>query len=340
MPTTTAAELASIIGGNVNGDGTIILRGISAIDSAEPVHVSFLTKSHYIESAKKSRAGCIIAKSAELFPNRTVIVVPNPHLGYVKAMHYFHPEPEIKFEVSPQALVGKNVKLPQNIRIEMGAIISTGCEIGEKSAILSGAVLREECKIGVGCIIHSGVILYPGTQLGDRVIVHANAVLGNDGFGYYLGDTTPLKVPHVGRVVVEDDVEIGACTCIERATFDETRIGARTKIGDLVNIGHNVKIGPDTVIINQSLISGSVNIGSACRILGQVAIRGHLTIGDGALILAGSLVTRSVPKNGKVGGRPAMPHMQWKRVVACLNKLPKIMQNIDIDHGKKQDGIK
>ena len=324
------SELANILEGIHYGDGSLVIEGISTLDFATPNQVSFLTKKseRYIELAKNTNAGCVLVSSEDILKKKNVIVVDNPHLSYIKCINLFHPDEEYIFRISKNANVSPTVKLSSSVLVEDGVVIEDNCIIGKHVKIFAGAIIKKGCVVGDNCIIHSGVVMYPKTNLGRRVVIHANAVIGNDGFGYYLGGDSPVKVPHIGCVVIEDDVEIGACACVERATLTETRIGANSKLGDLVNIGHNVRIGRDTIIINQTIISGSVIIGNSCRIWGQVFIRGHLTIGDGALILAGSLVTSAIHENGKFGGRPAVPHMQWKRLVASLNNLPKLVQKI------------
>jgi len=330
MAKITIAELAQSLGGNYSGDGSLVIEGINTLESAMPNQVSFLTKhtKKYIEQSNTTKAGCVIVQDKDILKDRNVIVVGNANLSYIKCIKLFNPEEPICYEVSNKAHIDPTVELAKKVLIEDGVVIERNCQVGENVQILSGSIIKKGCVIGNDSIIHPGVVLYPNTNIGCHVTIHANAVIGNDGFGYYLGGNSPVKIPHVGCVVIEDNVEIGACACIERATLTETRIGANSKLGDLVNIGHNVRIGRDTVIINQTCVSGSVVIGKSCRIWGQVFIRGHLSIGDGALILAGSLVTDSIPENGKFGGRPAVPHMKWKRVVAILNNLPELVKKI------------
>lgn len=328
MISTTIADLAKYLNGYVIGDESFRVTGIATLETANNSNVSFLTKNRYLEVARKSEAGCIIVNSENKLDNKNLIVVSDSHLAYVKAMYYFYPEEKPSYRVSSNAHIDDQILLPKNVRIEDGVIIGRGCILGEGVVLHAGAIIKEYCKIGDGCVIHPGVVLYPRTQIGKRVVIHANAVLGSDGFGYYLGGKSPLKVPQVGQVIVGDDVEIGVCTCIERATLDKTIIGNRVKIGEHVVIGHNAIIGDDVVITGQSGISGSVEIERAARIWGRVFVRGHLTIGEGALVLANSFVTKSVPKDEVVGGAPAIPHFQWKRSVIAFAKLPELIRKI------------
>lgn len=326
----TLAELARKLNGELHGEGSYLVDGMATLDHATAKKVSFLTKKRYIESAKNSKAGCIIAKSVIGLENKNIIISSDPHLAYVEAMYLFYPEEKPQYEISATSVIDNEADIADKVRIENGAVIEKGCKLQDGVVIGAGAILKKDCVIGENSIIHPGVIFYPRTQVGKRVVVHANAVVGSDGFGYYLGGKSPLKVPQVGQVVIGDDVEIGACACIERATLELTQIGNRVKIGEHVLIGHNVSIGDDVVIIGHSLISGSVKIGNSVRIWGRVGVRGHLVIGDGALVLANSFVMKSVPNGQIVGGAPALPHMQWKRIVAGLSRLPEILRELRI----------
>lgn len=321
-------ELAQVIGGTVHGDGALILSGISPLETARPNELSFLTKHRYRQQAAVTHAGCVIVASEDALPAKTVIVTPDPHLAYVKAMHFFFPEQRLHLGISPDTSIDGTVELGTNVSIGSKVVVGARSSIGSGTAILAGVVIGDDCRVGSNCVIHPGAILYPQTELGNRVIVHANAVLGVDGFGFYLANVKPVRVPQVGRVVIEDEVEIGPCVCVERATFDQTRIGARVKIGALTYVGHNVSIGNDTVIVGQTGVSGSVKIGSGCRIWGQVGIRGHIEIGDGARILARSAVFRSVPPGSVYGGEPAVPHLEWKRIVSSMKRLPNLIRTI------------
>lgn len=327
-PTLTAAEVAEAVGGRLRGDGTRRLTGLAALDAAGPEQLSFLAKAAYRGQAEASRAGCILVGSDEQLPGRDVIACADPYRAFAVALRAFHPERSREPGVAGTASVSDAAELGEGVSVGPGAVVERGARIGARSAVLAGAVVGSGCRVGEDCVLHPKVVLYPGTELGDRVAVHAGAVLGSDGFGYASGPDGHYKIVHVGRVVVEDDCEIGAGSCIDRAVLGETRIGAGTKIDNLVQVAHNVRVGAGSILVSQSGISGSSTLGRGCVVAGQSGVAGHLSLGDGARVGAKSAVYDDVPAGETVTGIPAIPHARWKRLAASLGRLPDLLRRV------------
>lgn len=321
-PPIAASRLAEVVGGSLRGDEDPLLSGAAPLDAARGADVSFLARADYRAEAAGSQAGCIIVGGGEELPGRTVIVAPDPHRAFALALQHFHPPCRPEPGVDPASSVDPSAEVAPTAHVGPLARVGARARVGDRSVISPGAVVGPGCEIGTDVLLHPGVVLGEGTVLGDRVIVQANAVIGSDGFGFVSGDEGHLKVPHVGRVVVEDDVEIGACTCVDRAVCGETRIGAGTKIDNLVQVAHNVSIGPRTLLVSQAGIAGSTKLGAGCVVAGQSGIAGHLRLGPGARVGAKSAVYEDVGDGQTVTGIPAVPHGAWRRQAAVVKGLP------------------
>lgn len=316
-----AGEVARLLGASIAGDAGVELAGVAPLDSAEGRDLSFLSNPKYREAARKSRAGAILAASPEGLEGRTLLIHPNPYAALARALHLFHPPKTFVPGVHETAVVGAGCRLAPSCHVGPRVVLGKGSEVGASSVIEAGAVVGDNCKIGDGCHIYPNVVLYDGTEIGDRVILHAGCVLGSDGFGYAQEGGRHVKVPQVGRVVVESDVEIGANTTVDRGALEETRIGAGTKIDNLVQVGHNVQIGPGCILVAQSGISGSTSLGANVIIAGQSGAVGHIKIGDRARVGAKSAVTKDVAPDGFVTGHPAQDHRLWLKERALVSRL-------------------
>ncbi|MCP3964081.1 MAG: UDP-3-O-(3-hydroxymyristoyl)glucosamine N-acyltransferase [bacterium] len=328
MPEISVSDLASQIEGRALGEESLVLRGIATLDDAGPEDVSFLSSKAYRANAERSAAGCVIVDSEEALPGRTVIVVEGAQLGYARAMQLFFPRQRPPAGISERAAVDGTAVLGEGLFVDAGAVIGAGCRIGSETEIHAGAVIGTGCTIGESCILYPGVVLYPDTVLGDRVIIHAGAVIGADGFGVAWAGDGFTKIPQAGNVIIGSDVEIGANTCIDRATLSATRIGQGTKIDNLTQVAHNVTIGPHSALAAQAGIAGSTTVGAGCQIAGQAGISGHLELGDRTTVLAKSAVLTSFPEGGVVAGIPAVKAFAWKRMSKALEKLPEVFRRL------------
>jgi UDP-3-O-[3-hydroxymyristoyl] glucosamine N-acyltransferase len=260
--------------------------------------------------------------------DRPALRTPNPHLALARALSIFHPEPVSVPGIHSTAVTAADARVASDACVGPLCVLGPGTEVGPGTILEAQVAVGARVRIGAGCRIHPHVTLRDDVVLGDRVIIHSGAVIGADGFGYARDGHRYVKIPQVGRVVIEDDVEIGANVCIDRATLDETRIGRGTKIDNLVQIGHNVRIGADTAIVAQTGISGSVRVGSRVTLAGQVGVVDHVEIGDDVTVGAQAGVTKDVPPQATVLGAPAVPHTEFKRQLAALARLPELRKTL------------
>lgn len=328
VTTYTLGEIASRLGGVVRGDAGRTISGIKPLDQAGPGDLSFIANPRYRKAALESRAACLLAGPDDDLPGCTLIQVANPYVALASAMQLFFPPHCFEPGVSEHAVIGEGTALGEDVSIGPYVVVGRDCVIEEAVALLPGVVVGDRVQIGPGAVLHPGVVVYGGVVLGARVIVHAGSVIGSDGFGYADSGARREKIPQVGNVVVGDDVEIGACTTIDRATFGSTEIGAGTKIDNLVQIAHNVAIGEDSVLVAQSGIAGSTRLGRRVIVAGQSGAAGHLTIGDGAVIGAKSAVLQDLAGGSFVLGHPAVDHRDWKRTQAAAARLPELLRRV------------
>jgi UDP-3-O-[3-hydroxymyristoyl] glucosamine N-acyltransferase len=328
VTTYTLEEIAARLGGVVKGDAGRTITGIKPLDQAGPDDLSFVANPRYRGAALESRAACLLASPTDDLPGRNLIQVANPYAAFASAMQLFFPPICFEPGVNEHAIIGKGTALGEGVSIAPLVVVGRDCVIEEAAALLPGVVIGDRVRVGPGAVLHPGVVIYEGVVLGARVIVHAGCVIGSDGFGYAESGDRREKIPQVGNVVVGDDVEIGACTTIDRATFGSTEIGAGTKIDNLVQIAHNVTIGEGSVLVAQSGIAGSTRLGRRVVVAGQSGAAGHLTIGDGAVIGAKSAVLRDLAGGSYVLGHPAIDHREWKRTQVAAARLPQLLRRV------------
>jgi UDP-3-O-[3-hydroxymyristoyl] glucosamine N-acyltransferase len=326
------AEVAAIAGAElVRGDGDELLSGIAPLEAAAPGDLTFLDNPKYLKHLADTKASaCLCAKRyADRVPDGVAILeTGQPYHAYATVLaHAFadamRPAGAIggpEYAVSPGAHVDPEARLEDEVRVEPGAVIGPGAAVGRHSVIAAGAVISANVSIGRECSIGSGVTLQHAI-LGDRVIIHPGCQIGQDGFGFAMSPAGHRKVPQVGRVIIQDDVEIGANTTVDRGANRDTIIGEGTKIDNQVQIGHNVVIGRHCVIVAQVGLSGSCRLGDFVAIGGQSGVNGHVTVGDGAQIAAVSSVHGDVPPGARWGGVPARPAREWFREVTILRKM-------------------
>jgi UDP-3-O-[3-hydroxymyristoyl] glucosamine N-acyltransferase len=328
----TAAAVAQAVGGTLHGDPSATVTAIAPLDRAEPHHLTFLASAKYAPLLAGSDAGVLLV-SPDLADasgrTRARVVVVDPHGAMLSLLGMLYPAPTHEPGVHPTAVIGRGATLGDDVAVGPYVVIGEGAKIGARARVDAHVVIGAGVVVGDDSRIFPGVTLYSGTTLGERVSVHAGARIGSDGFGYVFRGGAHEKIPHVGRCIVESDVEIGANTTVDRGSIDDTVIGAGTKIDNLVHVAHNVRIGRLCLIMAQVGIAGSVRIEDGCVIAGQVGIAGHRTIGRGARLAAQAGIFGDIPAGETWSGYPARPHGEALRAQAALFKLPRLMRSLE-----------
>jgi UDP-3-O-[3-hydroxymyristoyl] glucosamine N-acyltransferase len=326
--TRTVKELADFLGGTVQGNGETAIAGLGTLESAKPNELTFLANPRYAAKVAETAAGAVLMAPGGERYGRTAIEVANPYLCFAKLLTLFYTQPHKDLGVSPHAQMSANATLGAGTSVYPGAVIGTNAVIGARCVIYPGAVLYDNVVVGDDSIIHANAVIREHCRIGNRCIIQPGAVIGSDGFGYAPDGASYYRIPQIGIVILEDDVEIGANTCIDRAAVDVTRISRGTKLDNLVQIAHNCQIGQDCMIVSQVGISGSAKIGNHVTLAGQVGVAGHLTIGDNVLVGAQSGVPSSLPANAAYSGTPTMPHKEWLKSAMVVPKLPELKKTV------------
>ncbi|MBU4376545.1 MAG: UDP-3-O-(3-hydroxymyristoyl)glucosamine N-acyltransferase [Candidatus Omnitrophica bacterium] len=326
----TVKEIAELIKGELVGDGSLEITGVSGVEDAAKGEITFIESPKFKDRVLKTNASCIIASFDLEGVDKPVIKCKNPSLAVTKIIESHFPQ-KINHPrgIAKSAVIGKNVKLAKDAAIGANAVIEDNASIGDKSVIYPLAYIGEGVTIGKNTVIYPNVTIRERVTVGDNVIIHGGAVIGADGFGFTKDGATLRKIPQTGTVEIQDNVEIGACVTIDRARFGKTVIGKGSKIDNLVQIAHNVKIGESSIIVAQVGVSGSVNIGNNVMLGGQVGITDHVDIGDNVMVAAKGGVTKSIPPNTIMSGMPARPHHLTKRLIAYIDNLPKTAERLD-----------
>lgn len=326
----TIADIARLIEGSLVGNGQSEITGCAGLKEAKEGDLSFLANPKYEPLARESKASAIIVPRQMSLPGKVVIQVDHPSLGFSKVINHFLKDAPalITPGIHSTAVVSKDAKIGKNVAIGPYVIVEPKASIGDGSKLYAHCYVGHETKIGINCLIYPHVTLREKVSVGDNVIIHSGTVIGSDGYGYVTVDGKHMKIPQIGTVIIENDVEIGANVAIDRARFDRTLIGEGTKIDNLVHIAHNVVIGKHCLIVAQVGISGSTQIGNHVILAGQVGVVGHLTIGDGAVVAAQSGVSKSIKAGMQVFGSPAQPLREAFKNNAHIQRLDHYVQLI------------
>jgi UDP-3-O-[3-hydroxymyristoyl] glucosamine N-acyltransferase len=325
------SELASLTQARIEGaTSDIEITGAAGLDEARAGHITFLANPRYTPKVNSTQASAIyLSEEAVVDRELPVLRTKNPYLAYTRALRLFHPETSLEPMIHESAVIHPTAKVADNVSIGACVVIGASSEIGEGVTIHPNATIYESVRVGKDSIIHSGVVIRERSQIGQRVVIHNNVVVGCDGFGYAKDEERHwLKIPQTGRVVIEDDVEIGAGTTIDRASVGESRIGRGTKVDNLVQIGHSCTVGEDTLLCAQVGLAGSSHIGSRVILAGQAGVAGHLTIGDDVVITAKSATSHDVPAGKVISGIPAFDNRDWLRSTAAFRRLGEMQRRI------------
>jgi UDP-3-O-[3-hydroxymyristoyl] glucosamine N-acyltransferase len=328
MPQKRLQEIADHVGGRIVGDADIEIVSASTLDQAGSGQITFLSNPKYVPRVKQTQAAAVIV-SEQVETNAAQIIAEDPYYAFMQTVvllhgHREHPESGLSSlaTVADSAVVGKNCN------IHAYAIIHDEAEIGNNCQIYSGVFIGPHVKVGDDCIIYPNAVIYDGCQVGNRVIIQSNASIGQDGFGFATHKGEHHKIPQIGIVVLEDDVEIGSNCVIERGTLDNTLIGKGSKIGDSVAIGHGTKIGPHCLLVPQAGIAGTAELGHHCVIGGQVGVVGHIKVGNMVKVGAQAGVINNVPDGSTIVGSPAIDANKAKRAYALIETLPDMRKKL------------
>ncbi len=327
-------DLAKHCNAEILGNSDIELSSAADIMSAQSQQVTVLSDGKYKKYLKDCQASaCFIAETPERddYPQQlTLLICQDPEISFLQAVKLLHPEAALIRSISSQAAIEPSAHLGDNVHV--GAFVSIGqhSQIGDATTIHPGARIGNNVHIGKHCLIHANAVIYDNTIIGDHVIIHAGAIIAADGFGYKFRNNQHVKVPHVGNVIIDDHVEVGANTCIDRGALGATRIGAGSKIDNLVQLGHNNVVGRNVIICGQSGISGSCTIEDGAILAGSSGVADHVKIGSRAVVMARSGISQDVAPGAQVWGSPAKDRkLAWKEL-AALSKLPELLQKFKV----------
>jgi UDP-3-O-[3-hydroxymyristoyl] glucosamine N-acyltransferase len=326
--TFTAADLAKHLNGEVLGDGALPITGFAPADAAKKGDLTFAENEAYFARAELSAASAILVSSPFTSSSKSLIRVANARVAFANVLPLFFPELTFAAGIHPTAQIAPTAEIDPSVHVGPFCVVGDGVKIQARSVLEGGNHLGANCRLGEDVRLFPRVVLYAQTQVGNRVRIHSGAVIGSDGFGYVFDQGRHLKVPQIGNVVIEDDVEIGANSAIDRAALGSTVIGKGTKIDNLVQVGHNVVLGEHCILCGQVGIAGSTKVGRYVTMAGQAGLAGHLTVGDQVTVGAQAGVMHDIPTGQKWLGAPAQPDRQMKRVFLALQRLPELLQRV------------
>jgi len=324
----TLKDLAELAGGTLDGDGSIVITGVAGIKDAVPGRITFLANPKYLKELKATTASAVIVSPDTPVEGKPAIRAKNPYLAFSKIVSVFAPIINRPTGIMKGANISPDAKAGPDVTIYPGVYVADGAEISDGATLFPGVYVGEGSFIGKGSILYPNVTVREGVKIGERVIIHSGAVIGADGFGYATDGGKHHKIPQIGGVIIEDDVEVGANTTIDRGALGNTVIKRGAKIDNLVMIAHNVVVGEDSILCGQVGISGSTELGHHVVLAGQVGTVGHIKIGDGVMVGAKSGVSNDLDSGKPYSGIPAMPHKEWLKLQATLHRLPVIKKQV------------
>jgi UDP-3-O-[3-hydroxymyristoyl] glucosamine N-acyltransferase len=322
------SDIAECIGGLLHGDGSVEISDVASLEDATYGTISILAEKKHSDKLLQSKASAFILPAGLTCEKAPFISCENPMVAFAKVIRLFHPLPSPK-GVDERAVLEKDVKLGQDLTIYATAFVGEGAILGDRVSLYPGVYVGAGSSIDDDTIVYSNVVISDGTEIGKRVIIHGGTVVGSDGYGFVWDGKKHEKIPQVGKVIIGDDVEIGANCTIDRATLGSTKIKRGTKLDNMVHVAHNCTIGEDTLLVGQVGIAGSTEIGNNVIIAAQSGVSDHVKIDDGVIIGARSGVTKDLESGTRVTGYPALPHMDWLRIQKSLEKLPEIRKTVD-----------
>ena len=333
MPAFRLAELAERLGLSYTGKGELLLTGPAGLEQATGEQLSFLASARYLEQASITAAGAVLTNqelATRLPASCAVLISADPYLAFARALELFHPAPQdARAGQHPTAVVDPEARVDASAWIGPHCIVEAEAEIGPRTRLVGNCIVYRGVKIGADCLLHGGCQVREACQIGDRVVLQNGAVIGAEGFGFAPdGKGGYRKIPQAGIVILEEDVEVGANSCIDRATMEATVVAAGSKLDNLVQLGHNVRIGRGTVIAAQTGVAGSTSIGNGVQLGGHVAVNGHIQLGDGVRVGGNSGVVSSQPAGAIVAGFPAIGHREFLRVSAAVPRLPELLRRL------------
>ena len=329
MQTRTLGELAEYVGGRICGDANVVIKSASTLGRAHEGDISFLVNRKYEKQLRTTQASAVIVGREVTNTSIPLLVADDPYYAFMQIMVLLHGHRKHKkVGISSRTSISDSAKIGVDCHIHDFVTIADEAKIGDGCVVYPGVYVGEGVQVGNDSIIYPNVTIYNGCKLGNRVIINANSTIGEDGFGYASYKGVHHKIPQIGGVIIEDDVEIGACCGVERGTLGDTVIGQGSKLGDLVTIGHGAKIGAHCLLVAQVGIAGSTTLGHHCVVGGQVGIVGHINIGNNVTIAAQAGVINNIPDGQVVLGAPAIEANQGKRAYSMIQYLPEIRQNI------------
>ncbi len=324
----TLHEIAAAIGGVVDGDGDILIQGVAGLDDAAEGDIIFVEHERYARAAVASPAAAIIAQPDVPLPGKSAIRVLDPRVAFAGVLDLFAAPERITPGIAPTARVGADVRMGEGVSIGDFCSIGNGVTLGSGVVLFPHVCVGDNVTIGDDTVLYPQVTVYHDVSIGARVRIHSGSVLGADGFGYAFTGGRHLKIPHIGTVVIEDDVELGACVCVDRAKTAETRVGRGTKVDNLVQIAHNVRIGEHCIVVGQTGMAGSAVLGDYVIVGAQVGINQHAQIGTGTRIGGRAAVTGVHEPGSTISGHPARDHRQELRIISAIPRLPEMLHTV------------